>query len=109
MIKSTKRELHAERTEAYIDALVERAAAAQKAFQFWSEEATDGLLYALARCVYLHAEELAIAAVREAGMGNIRDKTIKNRFASMEIYRSLEGYIGQGCLAVDKRHKVITV
>jgi len=59
--------------------------------------------------VYLHAEELAIAAVQETGMGNVRDKTTKNRFASLDIYRSLEGRVGQGCLAIDKRHKVMTL
>jgi hypothetical protein len=44
-------------------------------------------LQALAKCVYEHAEELAIAAVQETGMGNVRDKTAKNRFASLDIYR----------------------
>lgn len=49
MIKNAETERHTETTEEYIDALVGRAAAAQKEFQAWSEEATDRLLYALAR------------------------------------------------------------
>lgn len=109
MLKREERELHSEAPDADMDTLVERAAAAQKEFQSWSEEATDRLLYALATAVYQHAEELAIAAVRETGMGNVRDKTIKNRFASMDIYRSLEGRVGQGRLSTDKRHKIMTI
>lgn len=88
MIREEK-ELLSEVTDEYVDALVNRAVIAQKEFQTWSEEATDQLLYALAICVYEHAEELAIAAVQETGMGNVRDKTAKNRIASLEIYRSL--------------------
>jgi acetaldehyde dehydrogenase / alcohol dehydrogenase len=95
--------------DTYVDALVGRAVAAQKEILTWSEEAMDTLLRALAERVYLHAEELAIATVQETGLGNVRDKTAKNRFASMGIYRSLEGHIGQGTLAVDTRRKVMTL
>lgn len=109
MLKTEERKLISEITDEYVDALVERAVAAQKEFQTWSEEATDRLLQALAKCVYLHAEELARAAVRETGMGNVSDKTAKNRFASLDIYRSLEGRVGQGCMAIDKRHKIMTI
>jgi len=90
MVKREEREVLSGATDEYADALVDHAIAAQRTFQSWSEEATDRLLQALARCVYLHAEELAVAAVQETGMGNVMDKTIKNRFASRDIYRSLE-------------------
>jgi acetaldehyde dehydrogenase / alcohol dehydrogenase len=95
--------------DTYVDALVGRAVAAQKEFQTWSEEATDRLLLALAERVSTHAEELAIATVQETGLGNVRDKTAKNHFASMGIYRSLEGRVGQGRLAVDRRRGVMTL
>src|SRR5882724_10036002 len=108
MVKREEREVLSGATDEYADALVDHAIAAQRTFQSWSEEATDRLLQALARCVYLHAEELAVAAVQETGMGNVMDKTIKNRFASRDIYRSLEGRIGQGCLAIDRQRKVMT-
>src|SRR5215469_4672791 len=108
-MKIVERELLAEEQDAYIDTLVGRAVSAQKEFQTWSEEATDRLLQALAQRVYLHAEALAMAAVQETGMGNVRDKTAKNRFASMDIYHSLEGRVGHGRLARDERHKVMTL
>jgi acetaldehyde dehydrogenase / alcohol dehydrogenase len=109
MLIREEKKLLSEVTDEYVDALADRAVVAQKEFQTWSEEATDRLLQALAIRVYQHAEELAIAAVQETGMGNVRDKTAKNRFASLNIYRSLEGRVGQGCLAIDKRRKVMTV
>jgi acetaldehyde dehydrogenase / alcohol dehydrogenase len=109
MLKIEERELLAEATDTYVETIVGRAVAAQKEFQTWSEEATDTLLQTLASRVYQHAEALAIATVQETGMGNVRDKTAKNRFASLGIYRSLEGRVGQGRLAVDRRNKVMTL
>jgi acyl-CoA reductase-like NAD-dependent aldehyde dehydrogenase len=108
MLQTEEKKLHSEINDEYVDALVERAVAAQREFQKWSEEATDRLLQALAKCVYEHAEELAIAAVQETGMGNVTDKTAKNRFASLDIYRSLEGRVGHGFVRIDKRHKLMT-
>lgn len=89
-----------------VDAMVERAVHAQKEIQDWPEERIDRLLQALAEKVSTHAEELAIAAVQETKLGNVADKTAKNRFASLEVYRSLVGQIGQGRLSLDKRGKV---
>jgi acetaldehyde dehydrogenase / alcohol dehydrogenase len=109
MLNLGERELLSEMTDEYVDALVDRARVAQKEFQSWSEEATDSLLLALASCIATYAEELAIATVRETGMGNVRDKTAKNHFASMGIYRSLAGRVGHGPLAVDTRRKVMTL
>ena len=66
MMTIAEREWLSETTDSYVDAMVDRAVAAQKEFQIWSEEATDKLLQALAQSVYLHAEELAMAAVHES-------------------------------------------
>ena len=53
------------------------------------------------------AEELAIATVRETGLGNVPDKTLKIRFASLGVYDSLAGHIAQGPLSVDADRQVI--
>ena len=52
------------------------------------------------------AKELAIATVRETGMGNVADKTRKNRFASLRIYASLAGKTAQGSLSFDADRQV---
>jgi acetaldehyde dehydrogenase / alcohol dehydrogenase len=89
-----------------VDAMVQRAVQAQQAFLDWPEERIDQLLQALAERVSLHAEELAMAAVQETRLGNVADKTVKNRFASQDVCRSLVGHVGHGRLWWDKRKQV---
>ena len=84
-----------------VDPIVARAVAAQHAFESWSEGRVDALLGDIAQCIADHAEELAIAAVEETGMGNVADKTHKNRTASAGIYQSLVGKTATGPLRVD--------
>jgi len=92
-----------------VDAMVARAVKAQKAFTGWSEARVDALLYDLAETVAERAENLAAATVAETGIGNVPDKTIKNRFASREIYRSLAGKPGIGLLRIDKERRVAEI
>jgi hypothetical protein len=49
------------------------------------------------------AEELAAATVAETGIGNVADKTFKNRFASLEVNRTLQGRPGIGPRPPDGR------
>ena len=44
MVTIAEREFLSEATDTYVDAMVGRAAAAQKEIQTWSEEETDKLL-----------------------------------------------------------------
>jgi acetaldehyde dehydrogenase/alcohol dehydrogenase len=89
-----------------VDAIVQRSVQAQHDFQGWSEARIDHLLQALAERVSLHAEELALAAVQETRLGNVADKAAKNRFASLDVCRSLVGHVGHGRLWRDKRKQV---
>ena len=85
-----------QRVDEVAGALVGRAAAAQGVFEDWSEERVDRLLHALANVVAEHAHSLAVAAVAETGMGNIRDKSQKNIAASLGLYSHLAGQVGHG-------------
>ena len=89
-----------------VNATVQRAVHAQHDFQDWSEARIDQLLQALAERVSRHAEELARAAVQETQLGNVADKTAKNRFASLDVCRSMVGHVGHGRLWLDKRRQV---
>jgi acyl-CoA reductase-like NAD-dependent aldehyde dehydrogenase len=89
-----------------VDAVVARARAAQEMFENWSDERIDGLLLDVAKAFAESAKELAVATVRETGMGNATDKTLKNRFASLRIYASLAGKIAQGPLSFDADRQV---
>jgi len=94
------------RLDQEVDAVVSRAASAQETFEHWTDERIDGLLFDVAKALAGSAKELAIATVRETGMGDAADKTRKNRFASLRIYASLAGKIAQGPLSFDADRQV---
>lgn len=71
--------------EQVVDALVNRAAAAQRTFEGWSEERVDRLFRRLAHVVAENAHWLAAVTVAETGMGNVRDKAHKNTAASLGV------------------------
>jgi acyl-CoA reductase-like NAD-dependent aldehyde dehydrogenase len=79
-----------------VDAMVAAAAAAQAVLAGWPEARVEALLDDAAAAVADHAEELAVATVAETGIGNVADKTFKNRFASLEVNRTLQGRPGVG-------------
>ncbi len=92
-----------------VDDMIERAVVAQKQIQDWSEERIDALLVAMAATIEAHAEELAIATVAETKIGNVADKTIKNRYASVTVCQSLTGHQGYGQLTLDKQRQVAEI
>jgi acyl-CoA reductase-like NAD-dependent aldehyde dehydrogenase len=81
-----------------VDAMVARAALAQREFESWNETRVDALLREVADTIDAHAEQLALAAVEETGLGNAPDKTIKNRLASSGVYAAMAGRPGVGHL-----------
>lgn len=86
-----------------VDAAVARAVAAQAVLAGWPEARVEALLDAVAGAVAGLAEELAAATVAETGIGNVADKTFKNRFASLEVNRTLQGRPGIGPRPPDDR------
>ena len=92
-----------------VDVVVHRARGAQAAFENWTDPRIDALLSDIATMLAGRAEELAIAAVSETGLGNVPDKTLKIRFASLGVYNSLAGQIGQGVLSVDAERRVTEI
>jgi acetaldehyde dehydrogenase/alcohol dehydrogenase len=86
-----------------VDAAVARAVAAQAVLATWPEARVEALLDAIAGAVAGQAGELAAATVAETGIGNVADKTFKNRFASLEVNRALQGRPGIGPRPPDDR------
>jgi acyl-CoA reductase-like NAD-dependent aldehyde dehydrogenase len=89
--------------EPAVDAAVARAAAAQEVLAGWPEPRVEALLDGIAAAVAGQAEALAAATVAETGIGNVADKTFKNRFASLEVNRALQGRPGIGPRPPDDR------
>jgi acetaldehyde dehydrogenase / alcohol dehydrogenase len=81
-----------------VEQMITDAEAAQQELLTWPEARVDELLQAIAAVTYEHAEALAEAAVRETQMGNVADKTMKNRVASMGVLQSFQGKRGMGLL-----------
>jgi len=92
-----------------LDALVARSAAAQQSISGWPEDRVDDLIAALAAEIAGHADDLAAATVAETGMGCVPDKADKNRFASLDVARSLAGKPGVGVIGGDERGALIEI
>jgi acyl-CoA reductase-like NAD-dependent aldehyde dehydrogenase len=86
-----------------VDEAVARAVAAQAVLATWPEARVEALLDAIAGAVAGQAGELAAATVAETGIGSVADKTFKNRFASLEVNRALQGRPGIGPRPPDDR------
>jgi acyl-CoA reductase-like NAD-dependent aldehyde dehydrogenase len=86
-----------------LDALVARSVAAQKSIAGWPEDKVDELIAALASEIAGHADQLAVATVAETGIGCVADKADKNRFASLDVARSLAGKPGVGVVGYHER------
>jgi acetaldehyde dehydrogenase/alcohol dehydrogenase len=71
---------------AVVEALINRAAAAQAKFAEFSQEKVDEIFYAAAKAAGRARIDLAEMAVAETGMGIVEDKVLKNHFAAEYIY-----------------------
>lgn len=75
----------------HVAELVRRSAAAQKQFEFATQEQADGAARAVCKAIYDNAERLAKLAVEETRMGCEGDKVIKCRTKSLLIWNAMKG------------------
>lgn len=88
---------------------VERASEAQKKFAAFSQEQVDAIVEACAEAATAAAESLARLAVEETGYGNVPDKIIKNRLASVDVPRAIRGMRTVGILSEDREKGVLEI
>lgn len=74
-----------------VQELVARSKAAQKQFEFATQEQADAAAKVICKVVYDNAQMLGAMAVEESRMGNVEDKIAKCRNKSMLIWQSLKG------------------
>lgn len=86
--------------------LVEDASRAQACLCKMDQSAIDAMVRAMADAGSKYAHELAEAACRETGFGNVRDKTVKNEFASKTLYQAIKDQKTVGILQEDSKNKV---
>src|SRR5579863_4880679 len=88
---------------------VERASEAQKQFARFSQEQVDAVVEACALAATEAGESLARLAVEETGYGNVPDKIIKNRLASVDVPRAIRGMKTAGILREDREKGIIEI
>ncbi|MDR2296147.1 MAG: aldehyde dehydrogenase family protein [Clostridiales Family XIII bacterium] len=88
--------------KAYISEYIRKARIAQAEFEQYSQEDTDRAVRAIAKTIFDNAALLAEMAVEETNMGNVADKTAKNRSKAQIIWNSLKGKKSKGILDRDE-------
>lgn len=88
---------------------VERASAAQEKFSAFSQSQVDAVVDACAEAATAAGEALARLAVEETGYGNVPDKILKNRLASVDVHRAIRGMRTVGILREDREKGIIEV
>jgi acetaldehyde dehydrogenase (acetylating) len=88
---------------------VERASEAQKKFAAFSQEQVDAVVEACASAATEAGEQLARLAVEETGYGNVPDKIIKNRLASVDVPRAIRGMKTVGIIREDREKGILEI
>ena len=94
-----------------ITRLIDRARAAQRAIDGWSQAQVDELVTAAAWAIVEPERNRALAecAVRDTGLGNVEDKVAKNRRKTMGLLRDLRGAKSVGVIAEDHANGLIEI
>lgn len=89
--------------------LMQRARAAQKIAEGYTQEQVDVLVRAIGKFVYDNAEDLAKRAVEESGMGVYEDKVAKCLGKSKNIWNSLKGKKSVGIIEENEETGILKV
>lgn len=89
--------------------VVSKAKAAQKQFEFASQEQADAAARAVCKIIYDNAERLAALAVEETAMGNYVDKIAKCRTKSQLIWNYIKDKKTVGIISRDEELKILEV
>lgn len=96
-------------SEQYIQEYIQRARAAQKEYEQYSQEQVDEVVKVIAKTVHDNAELLARVAVDETGMGKYEDKVIKNQMKAKVIWNHLKDKKSVGIINRDEKKGITEV
>lgn len=82
-----------------IQEMIGNAREAQKVLRGYSQEQIDRIVRCIGKTVYDNAEELAVMAIEETGMGKLSDKISKNQGKARLIWNDLKAKKSIGVLA----------
>lgn len=89
--------------------IARKARIAEDTYAHFDEAQVDKILQNMVKAASENAERLARMAVEETGFGKIKDKTTKNRFASVELYKYIKGMKTIGIIKEDREKKIIEI
>lgn len=89
--------------------LVSRAQKAQEALARLNQYQIDLICVSMAEAAYQQAERLGLLAVEETHMGVPEHKTLKNRFASRDVWLSIKDIRTAGVISRDDERKIIEI
>ena len=89
--------------------LVENGCEAQHQLAMFSQRELDDIVEAMANAVYPHAKELAEMSVQETGLGNRKDKYVKDIFASKYLCQRMKSMKVVGIIEEDEEKKTVDI
>jgi len=93
----------------FVSDLIEKARKAQKEFEKYNQAQVDQVVKAAGKAVYDNGEELAKMAVEETKMGNVEDKTMKNKGKAMAVWNYLKDKKSVGVMAYLEDEGIVEV
>ena len=96
-------------SKTYIEGYIERARNAQAIVETYSQKEVDRLVWAIAKAISDNAEELAVMAVEETGMGVVADKTVKNKVKAAIIWHSLRDKKSVGIIDRNEKTGIVQI
>jgi sulfoacetaldehyde dehydrogenase len=95
----------------FIDDLIYKAKAAQRAIEFWSQERVDEMVLAVGWENYKsdNAKAIAQLAVEETGMGLFEHKVLKHQNKTLGVLRDLKGIKTVGVIETDEKKGLIKI
>ncbi len=89
--------------------LASAAKAAQRQLAEFSQEQVDTIVAAMSEAARRDAERLARLAHEETGFGNVKDKTTKNLFCSVDVHEFIKPMRTVGILREDRVRRVVEI
>ncbi|NWF50524.1 MAG: aldehyde dehydrogenase family protein [Ignavibacteriaceae bacterium] len=89
--------------------LAAEAKKAQEEFKHFNQDQVDKIIKAMAEAGYKASEVLAKMAVDESGFGKAEDKTLKNQFATRNVYESICNVRTVGIIAEESDGKILKI
>ena len=89
-----------------VERLIQKASAAQAGLSGFSQQDVDRVCERMARLGFAEANRVATMAVEETGIGVVRDKVVKNEFATRTVWNHIKNLRTVGFISDDPVRRV---